>query len=442
MNIVMMTNTYFPIVGGLEKSVEVFSEEYRGRGHNVLVVCPEDEDAPDKEKHIFRVPAIQNFNDTDFSVELPIPNKLKKFLEDFKPDIVHSHHPFLIGDTALRIAAEFGVPIVFTNHTLYEENMHYVPINVKALKKFIVELAKGYANLCHRVIAPSESIARLLQERGVKKQIHTIPTGIYLDRFKGGDGNVFRKFFEIPKDAFVIGIISRIAPEKNISFLSKSVAQYMKQNKKAWFVVVGGGPSLEKLRNDFEEANLTERLICTGFLKDTQLISAYKSLDVFAFASHSETQGLVLAEAMAAGVPVVGVDAPGVRDVVVDKKNGRMIADDNESDFVKALDWLNGQSSAKKGAITRAAKKTAKEFSVVRCVDQVLALYEEIIHQEKQKVEYKNSTWNKARRVLKAQTDLISNFTRATGGALREIPEEAIENIRKRVEDLGRQIFS
>nr|MBP9855325.1 glycosyltransferase [Candidatus Omnitrophota bacterium] len=270
MNIVMMTNTYKPIMGGLEKSIEIFSKEYRKRGHKVLIIAPQFENTPLKEKDVFRVPAIQNFNHTDFSVELPMSTNLNSTLENFKPDIIHAHHPFLVGDTALRASARFNVPIVFTNHTLYEENTHYIPGDSKAMKTFVKRLAKGYADLCDRVIAPSQSVADLLIGRGVKTPIEVLPTGIYLDDFEKGDGKTFRKFFNIPQNAFVVGIIGRVAPEKNIPFLAKAVTEFLKKNSKAYFLVVGGGPSLEEIKTDFEKNKLSERLICTGPLKGKQ----------------------------------------------------------------------------------------------------------------------------------------------------------------------------
>ncbi|MBS1220006.1 MAG: glycosyltransferase, partial [Proteobacteria bacterium] len=162
MNIVMLTNTFTPHVGGVARSVESFAEEYRKRGHRVLVVAPEFSDMPLEEVDVVRVPAIQNFNASDFSVALPVPSRLAETLDDFRPDIVHSQHPFLLGMTAVRIARYRQLPLVFTHHTLYEQYTHYVPGDSPALKRFVIELATRYANLCDQVFAPSESIRDLL----------------------------------------------------------------------------------------------------------------------------------------------------------------------------------------------------------------------------------------------------------------------------------------
>lgn len=432
MNIVMMTNTYKPIIGGLEKSVEYFSEEYRKRGHKVLIVSPEYEDAPEEEKDVFRVPAIQNFNGTDFSVELPVPNHLTRELKQFKPDIVHSHHPFLIGDTALRVAAEFKIPIVFTHHTLYEENTHYVPGDSKALKKFVIRLSTGYANLCDRVIAPSESVARMIKRRGVKTPVHVIPTGIYLKDFQKGDGKTFRKFFDIPQNAFLIGLISRVAPEKNVMFLARSVAEYLKENENAWFVIVGKGPSLEDVQQFFERNKLGGRVISTGVLKDKQLASAYAALDVFAFASHSETQGLVLVEAMSAGTPVVAVDAPGVREVVEDQKNGRLVSGDNQEEFAAALDWIFARKAGEKRSLTMQAKKTAEKFAIEHCVEKVLNIYKEVRVKYESSLNLDDNAWRRTMRLIKAQVELMINMSRATGKALYYVPQSTTRRLTRK----------
>ena len=129
MNILMMTNTYLPHVGGVARSVDSCATWLRSRAHRVLIGAPRFEGAPRREPGVVRIPAIQHFNGSDFSVPLPITRALHRAVERFRPDLVHSHHPFLLGDTALRIAAEFDLPIVFTHHTLYERFTHYVPLD-------------------------------------------------------------------------------------------------------------------------------------------------------------------------------------------------------------------------------------------------------------------------------------------------------------------------
>src|SRR6185503_18068741 len=136
MNILMMTNTYKPILGGLEKSVEIFTNEYRKRGHRVIIVAPEFE-GMEPEVDVTRAPAIQKVGGTEFSIHFPTPGVLTDFFNSFKPDIIHSHHPFMLGNSALRAARSFKVPLIYTYHTSYEKYTDYVPGKSMALKRFM-----------------------------------------------------------------------------------------------------------------------------------------------------------------------------------------------------------------------------------------------------------------------------------------------------------------
>jgi glycosyltransferase involved in cell wall biosynthesis len=190
MNICMMTNTYLPHIGGVARSVHGFSEAFRHQRHRVLVVAPTfegvDQVPARVEKRVARLPAIQQFNGSDFSVRLPLAWLLNPVLNNFQPDIVHSHHPYLLGDSALRYAADKNAPVIFTHHTLHEQYTHYVPFDSPTLKQFVIELCTAYANLCDAVIAPSESIAQLIRQRGVNVPIEVIPTGIQVKNFATG----------------------------------------------------------------------------------------------------------------------------------------------------------------------------------------------------------------------------------------------------------------
>ncbi len=417
MNIVMTTNTYKPIVGGLERSVEVLSGELRKRGHRVLIIAPESRGQPE-EDGVFRVPAIQNFNGTDFSVEVPISLKLNQILKRFAPDIVHTHHPFLIGDTAQRISAQYQAPIVFTHHTLYEEYTHYVPGDADMLKNFVIRLSTGYANLCDRVLVPSQSVERLLKKRGVRSPVSVAPTGIYTREFERGDGKAFRESRGIPPKAFVVGYAGRVAPEKNMEFWVRAAGGVMRASDDVYCLVAGDGPTLGGLKERFCAMGLEGRVALPGILKGRDLADAYHAMDVFAFCSHSETQGLVLAEAMAAGVPVAAVDAPGVREVVRDKVNGRMIARDDTDDFVRAVQWLRDLPAERLEQVKEEARRTAGDFAVDKSVEKIQRLYEELIVKGYTVREIKTSPWREAMGLVKREAELVLNMTRATAEAV------------------------
>lgn len=376
MNIVIFTNTYSPHVGGVARSIKAFSREYRDRGHRVLVVAPEFPGMPEHEVDVVRIPAIQNFNASDFSVALPIHPQLGDRLDAFRPDIVHSQHPFLLGMSAMRVARHRKLPLVFTHHTLYEQYTHYIPGDSPPLRRFAIELATRYANLCDHVFAPSESIRKLLIERGVSVPVSVVFTGVCLEDFAQGDGAGFRERMGIPEDAFVVGHLGRLAPEKNLEFLARAVAGFVEDHPRAHFLVIGSGPSEAAIRAVFAAAGQASRLHVAGVLEKQELTNALHAMNVFAFASMSETQGLVLTEAMAASLPIVALDATGVREVVLDGQNGRLLADLDPEAFQAALQWLHDLPAEQMSELQNAALATAREFSTQRAADKALACFE------------------------------------------------------------------
>ncbi len=415
----MLTNTYTPHVGGVARSVEAFANEYRRRGHRVLVVAPHFEGAPPDEKDVVRIPAIQNFNGSDFSVRIPVPGLLAAALADFRPDLVHSHHPFLLGDTAVRVAAAANRPLVFTHHTMYERYTHYVPGNSARMARFVVRLATGYANLCDRVFAPSQSVAAILRQRGVLVPVDVVPTGVDVDRFARGDRRALRRQAGIADDAFVIGHVGRLAPEKNLGFLAGAVARVVRKYGHVHFVVVGAGPSEAEVRRRFERLGMTSRLHLLGTRGGQELVDAYHAMDVFAFASLSETQGMVLTEAMSAGVPVVAIDAPGVREVVEDGRNGRLLHRQSAREFAAALEEIAAASGRRRESLREESRKTALEFSMARSAEKALDRYSAVVAAEPRAKRLEDSAWESAARWLASEWDLLGNLVRSATGALR-----------------------
>lgn len=425
MRILMMTNTFTPHIGGVARSVEAFTASYRKLGHRVMVVAPEFDNMPSEETDVIRIPAIQNFNGSDFSVVLPAPGFLRSAVEAFDPDIVHSHHPFLIGSTALRLARQYSLPIVFTHHTMYERYTHYVPGDSETLKRFVVNLSTRYANLSDRVFAPSESIASVLRRRKVVVPIDVVPTGVSLEVMSRGDGAGFRAVMGIPKDAFVLGHVGRLAPEKNLEFLTDAVVAFLKENPRACFLLVGWGPSETPLRRAFQDAGLADRLFETGVLSHPILASAYQAMDLFAFASTSETQGMVLTEANAAGVPVVALDAPGVREVVVDGVNGRLLEDQSVAAFSSAFRWLAEMTPARRRNLRRATKRAAGRVSLEVTAAKALSIYEAVIERGVSDAAEDDKALSGTLHLIKAEWDLLMGMAGAARAALTSDEEGA-----------------
>jgi glycosyltransferase involved in cell wall biosynthesis len=289
------------------------------------------------------------------------------------------------------------------------------------VQRIAVELAVGFCNLCHGVIAPSQSIADLLREHQVSTPIEVIPTGVDVSRLAQADRSRGRRSLGLPDDAWVIGHVGRLAQEKNLGFLAEAVAEYMRRDPRAHFLIVGSGPAQADIERVFADSDLQSRIHLAGTLEGVPLLDAYRAMDVFAFASKSETQGMVLTEAMAAGVPVVALDGGGVRDVLRDGANGRLLPDEDVLAFVEALAWVAARDSAERDKIRSAALATAEQFSLPNCAAHLVRMYESIVAQHAPKVqELDDSPWARSLRWLETELAIVSNMAGAVGTALFE----------------------
>ena len=185
MRIAMFSNTFLPMLGGIENSVATFAEDFRRAGNQCMVVTPEMDGAEESSDEVLRVPALRNVGGSAFSLQMPVPGYISSRMADFAPQIVHSHHPFLMGDSALRCAWQTGAPLVMTYHTLWDRYVDSYP--GETVKNIVVNLSVEYANLCDCVVAPSRSLAAMIVSMGVTSPVEVVPTGIELPLFANGN---------------------------------------------------------------------------------------------------------------------------------------------------------------------------------------------------------------------------------------------------------------
>lgn len=392
MNILMLTNIYTPLVGGITRSIQQFSGELRSRGHWVLVVAPEHEEAG-SEPDVIRYPALEKVFRDRYSFPLPVPGFLATALpEDFVPDVVHSHHPFLLGNVARRQAQFRGIPLVYTHHTNYRENIAAEASVPDLLTDLFEQTIIQYCNACDSIVAPSHGLAAALQSRGVTQPIEVIPTGLETGRFQRGDGPAFRARHGIPEDAFLVGTLGRLEPEKNITFLAESVALFLTERPDAHFLVVGHGHLAEQIDTIFDDLGVLDRLHRTGTLEGQDVVDAYHAMDVFAFASKTETQGMVLTEAFACGLPVVALPAMGVDDCLIDGENGYAVPDESPQALAATLERLAEADPHEQQRLSDRALATAERFGLDECTSRLERLY--------QSLPPPHSTWTTAREVF------------------------------------------
>ena len=378
MKIAFFTNNYKPFVGGVPIAVENLAVRLRQSGHRVFIFAPEYEEPTEDEPDVFRISALTHFNETGFSLPLPIMLEAQSRFADAEPDIVHVHHPFLLGSTGLSLAKSMNLPVVFTYHTQYERYAHYMPFGDEMVREVAQQVAWRFANCCDAVIAPSNDIRDTLVERGVQMPIRVIPTGVDLLRFRRANKGWLRGRFGIGQDERILLFVSRLAREKSVDFLIRSFARLAAEVRGSRLVLVGGGEAEEELKRQSAETGLGDRIHFAGTLSGDDLVSAYAGADLFVFASTSETQGMVVLEAMAAGQPVVAVSAPGVRDVVTDGKNGFMVPEGDEEAFAaRVVEIL--KDDALRARLREGAKATARSLSLPRTVKRVERLYEHVM---------------------------------------------------------------
>lgn len=376
----MVTNTFTPHVGGVARSVQRFTDEYRKLGHSVCVVAP---GVPGKKYvediNTIRVPAVEDVLGSSFY--LPVLSKnmeanVRLVSAMFYPDIVHAHHPFLLGTLARRLSDLFNKPLLFTHHTMYEQYSHVLSKNAALVPEMLKNVATEYANMCDCVIAPSISTREIIRTRGVRTPIKVLPTGVDVAKFETGVKNTWRARLGIPKDAPVLGYVGRLTPEKNLDFLADATKRVLNKFKKVHFLVVGDGTAKARMESRLRQ---TPRVHFTGSLSGQSLIDAYHAMDTFVFSSFSETQGMVLTEAMAAGLPVVAVEAPGVADVLKNDVNGYMLPTQDATLFSRAC----VAALRNKARLSKGAKATAKEFSQESCARKAISLYENVSYRHK-----------------------------------------------------------
>ncbi|HSH09897.1 MAG TPA: glycosyltransferase, partial [Oceanipulchritudo sp.] len=262
-----------------------------------------------------------------------------------------------------------------------------------------------------------ESIRDLVTSRGVEVPVSVVPTGINLKTFASGDGIAFRNAHGIPAGAPVLGHIGRIEREKNVEFLAKAVGLALQRDPTCWFLLAGEGECKEVVRRILAAAGVVGRTLLLGRLKGPDFAGAYKAMDVFLFCSKSETQGMVLAEAMAAGRPVIALDAPGAREIVCHEKNGYLLQEGASIEtYADAIArWRKLPDRVRREWESEIAR-TAEAFSLDHCMSKLERVYEELLHGHS--IETNLSPWEQLMGRFEAEWELALEKAKAATVAL------------------------
>ena len=341
MRIGIFTDTYPPFINGVSTSVQMLVNALRKKGHKVFVVTVNPENMKyviEDNGRVLRVPGIP-VGIYDYRLTTLYPIKAVNIIKEWNLDILHTHTEFGIGTFARVIGKQFDIPVVHTYHTMYEDYVHYITKGYfnGPSKKIVEYLTRFYCDkTIQELIVPTKKTYDLFKEKyKYDRNVHIIPTGIEIDRFykENIDGNQLenkRKELGLSKEDIAILYVGRIAEEKSIDFLINNQVEILKKNKNCKLIIVGDGPDLDNYKKLALDNNISDKVIFTGKVPWKEVPLYYNLADIFVTASHTETQGLTVIEAMAASAPVVALDDESFRNTVIDGLTGYLFKDKKE----------------------------------------------------------------------------------------------------------------
>ncbi|MEM1205819.1 MAG: glycosyltransferase [Acidobacteriota bacterium] len=339
MKILFISDVCAPRVNGVSTSITTFRDELQKIGHRVDLVAPRYGDEPDQPGVTrvggWRVP----FDPEDRIMSRRRVLALRDDIAREGYDLIHVQTPFVAHRVGVTLARELAIPVVETYHTYFEEYLfHYVPFAPKRwMRRIARRFSRVQCNQVDAVVVPSRAMEEVLAGYGVETRMERIPTGLVPEHFRGGNGAAFRERYRIHQGRPTLVHIGRLAHEKNVDFILRTLRRVADQVADILLVIAGEGPALEHLKRKAVDLGLGDHVLFVGYLdRNKELLDCYRAADAFVFASRTETQGLVLLEAMALAVPVVSTAVMGTRDIL-EPGLGCLVAEEDEEDFARKV---------------------------------------------------------------------------------------------------------
>jgi len=373
----LFTDSYLPRRSGVVRAVEVTARSLRDRGHRVSIIAPRYPGYTDADPGVYRFPSISPPGHPDFPLAVPFSTAHLHAIRELRLDLVHTHSPFLLGGVGLWAARALHRPVVFTYHTLYTEYAHYAPVLGEVTRPLIVAFTTAYCNRCDRVFASVPFLAALLRRYGVRVPVDVVPSaGVEPSDFDGVSSGQVRKRSGIPEESALLIFVGRLGKEKGIPLLLDALAALPSS---VWLLIVGDGPERASLGAYAERLGVASRVVFAGAQDHDRVVEALAASDLFVFPSRTETLGLALLEAMAAGRAVVAVEGGATIDLVRDGENGRLVPPDPGT-FAEAVRDLLGNAE-RRHAMAARARVVAGMYAQEQVTDRLIAAYEEAIAQ-------------------------------------------------------------
>ncbi len=380
MRVSIFTNIYKPMVGGVVTSICAFRQGLIEAGHEIHVIAPEastsaHEDFVDEEPYVFRLPAFDVPGDSDLALAVPFKAPLSVAVRGLKPDLIHSQTPILMGDLAAKFARDLNIPLILTVHSRYHEYIQqYLPIAADLAGKLVEEIVGRYLERCSHVIAPTVGVRDLLiRKYKADVPITVVPTPVDLSQYDNLNPQPIRDALNLSDETEVLLYIGRLAKEKGLTFLLRAFDRIASERNQTRLLLVGEGSEREDLQEMAEALGIGERVIFTGTVPHCEIPHYAAAADLFVFSSFTETQGLVLVEAMAAGTPVVAVEAPGPMDVLA--HGGGVLVPREEEAFADAVLTLLA-TPERLQVLGEQARRATRPYAVDAAIERLLSVYD------------------------------------------------------------------
>ena len=387
LNIAMFTNNYFPFIGGVPISISRLTKGLCSQGHNVVIFAPKYPLETLEETNVIRCNLLIYYKTKpfDFAVANIFSSQIEESFLNGNFDIIHVHHPFWMGSKGLELGKKYGLPVILTYHTRLEKYSHNLPFLKLTFENIVShKLIRIFSQKCDAVFAPTNSAKEYLANIGVSRDKAVLPTGIDFDFYNKVDTNqvnIINKKYRIQNEVILCSV-SRLTKEKNIYFLLKGI-KLIKDNTEVPFkcIIIGDGPEKENILKTIETQGLTDTLMLVGSVRPEAVCQYYMASDIFVFSSKSETQGMVILEAMAGRCPVVAIRSSGIDDIIHNEYNGFKTKDDLASWSEKVIYLIEHPKRLKE--MSQNAYDFSKKFSLDAMAENTVEVYHKaIIHKK------------------------------------------------------------
>jgi len=321
------TNCYKPRVNGVVRSISILKRALEELGHEVHLFAPRSPGYIDDEPTVYRYPALPVEGIVLYRFAIPFSPRLRRIPQDIHPDIVHAHHPILMGREGVRTARRCGVPLVSTLHSQYWRYYAQMPLVKGVVRTVCARVILSFMRQCQRTVVATEDLRQHVADDApdLASRLVKLPNPLQVERFTNVNPEPVREAYGLDK-AFTFAVAARLSPEKGLSDLLEAFAILAKRRQGVRLLVLGDGPMREDLQTRTAELQVSNRVIFAGMIPFEHIPAHLVAADAFAYSSQVDAQPLVLGEAMAAGLPIVAYDVPFIRESVIDGQNGLLSA--------------------------------------------------------------------------------------------------------------------